>query len=156
MSFRAPKRSEGEPGVLDPAVRCKRECGWWGCGFSAFGRAAIDAASGARRAAFERALNPRREHPDLVDRRTRRNVERLAVVVAEADVGRLFGRPDGAAMLALGRDDPNAAGAGDINIALGVDPHAVGDAALGRVLAQVDEQLAVREHAVGEHIEAVD
>src|SRR5580700_4918557 len=92
------------------------------------------------------SLNPRREHPDLVDAGARGDVERLLVGVAEAHIGGLLRCADGAEVLAFGRDDPDPAGAGLVEIALGVDPQSVGDAARG-VLAQVDEQLAVGERA---------
>src|SRR6266705_1922477 len=61
-----------------------------------------------------------RVHPDLVDARARCNVERLPVGVAESHISGLFGRADGAEMLALGRDDPYAAGSGLVEIALDV------------------------------------
>ena len=45
---------------------------------------------------------PRRVHPDPVDAGARRDVERLLVGVAEAHIGGLFRRPDGAEVLAFG------------------------------------------------------
>src|SRR5262249_60661059 len=87
-------------------------------------------------------LNPLRVHPDPVDAAAGRDVERLPVGIAEAHIGRYFGRPDGAEVFAFRRDYPHAARAGLVEIALGVDPQAVGDAGLGQP-AHVDEQLAV-------------
>src|SRR5712671_4103411 len=98
---------------------------------------------------------PRHVYSDLVDAGTRRDIERLLVGVAKADIGRLLGSPDGAEMFALRRDDPHAAGSGFVKIALGVDAQAIGDTALG-VAAHVDEQFAVGKRAVGTHLIAVD
>ena len=58
-------------------------------------------------------------------------------------------------MLPFRRDDPHAAGASLVEIALGIDSQAVGDPGSG-CLAHVDKQLAVREHTVGAHFVAVD
>src|SRR2546430_11859229 len=97
----------------------------------------------------------RRHYPDLVDAGARGDIERLFIGVAESDIGGLFRRPDGAEMFAFRRDDPYPAGAGLVEIALGVDPQAVGDSALG-FFAHVDEQLAIGEHSVGADLVAID
>src|SRR5262245_6554362 len=98
---------------------------------------------------------PGRIHSDLVDAGARRDEQRLTVGLAETNIGRLLGRADRAEVLAFRRDHPDPARASLVEIALGVDPHAVGDAALGAA-AHVDEELAVGERPVALHVVAVD
>src|SRR5262249_36626230 len=115
--------------------------------------------SGRRDGGFKRTRPtgsyPRRVHPDTVDAAARRDVERLLVGVAEAHIGGYFRRPDGADVLAFRRDDPHAPRTGLVEIALGIDPQSIRDARLG-LPAHVDEQLAVGERAVREHLIAID
>src|SRR5882672_7812754 len=98
---------------------------------------------------------PRRVHPDAVDAAARRDVERLLVGVAEADIGRYFRRPDRTEVFAFRRDDPYAARTGFVEIALSIDPQPVRDAGLA-LPAHVDEQLAVGECAVRLYLIAID
>src|SRR5262249_29782594 len=59
------------------------------------------------------------------------DVKRLAVFVAPGYVAYTLGDFDGAEMLAFGRDDPDAARAGAVDIAFLVDANAVGAAVGG-------------------------
>src|SRR5215470_13906697 len=102
-----------------------------------------------------KTLNPRRVHPDPVDAASRRDVERLLVNLTEADVGGYFRRPDGAEVFAFRRDDPHTPRTGLVEIALGIDPQAVGNAGLA-LSAHVDEQLAIRDGPIRLHLVAID
>src|SRR2546422_6124453 len=97
----------------------------------------------------------RRVDPDPVNSCARGDVERLLVGVAESNIGGSLRGADGAEMLSFRRDDPHAAGTSFVEIAPGIDSQAVGDPGSG-CLAQVDEQLAVGEGAVGANFVAVD
>src|SRR4051794_16717512 len=57
---------------------------------------------------------------DAVEAGARGHVEGAAVGVAPGEVGRQLGCPDRAEVPALGRDDPGAAGTGDVEVALAV------------------------------------
>src|SRR5579862_8759844 len=83
---------------------------------------------------FIAAPSPHRNagHPDTraMDRRVGGDVKRLPVGPAESHVGAVLGKAHAAQQFALGVDHVDAAGAGAIDIAFGVDLHAVGDAGL--------------------------
>src|SRR5437899_8692366 len=87
-------------------------------------------------------------HADPVDARPRRDIERLAVGIAELHIAAKLRQPDRAKMLARGRNDPDAARARLPEIALHVDAQAISDPA-GRIAVDVDQQPAVLERAVG-------
>src|SRR5215475_9030505 len=99
--------------------------------------------------------DPRHVHSDPVDTAARGDVERLLVGVAEADIGGYFRRPDGSEVLTFRRDDPHPSWPGLIEVALAIDPQAVGNAGLG-LAAHVDEQLAVGKGPVWLHLIAID
>src|SRR6185437_4264924 len=98
--------------------------------------------------------HPCRLHPDASDHGAAGGIERLAII-APGEIGQAFRRQDGAEMLALRRNDPDAAGAAVPDIALRIDLHAVGKARAG-IRTHVDEGLAVRHRAVRLHVIAVD
>src|SRR6266850_3192366 len=104
---------------------------------------------------FRHLSDARRVHPDPVNSRPRGDVERLFVRVAESNIGGSLRCADGADMLSFRRDYPHAAGTSLVEIAHGIDSHAVGDPGSG-CLAHVNETLAVGERAVGAHFVAVD
>src|SRR4051794_34143578 len=67
---------------------------------------------------------------DAVEAGAGGDVERLVVVAAPGAVGGDFRDFDRAQMLSRGREDLNAAGAGAVDVALRIDPHAVRHARL--------------------------
>src|SRR5215470_4016077 len=83
-----------------------------------------------------------RVYPDPIDAGAGRNVKRLLVGIAEADVRGYFRRPYGTEVFAIGRDNPHAARSRFEEVSFGVNPQPVGDAWSG-LLAHVDEQLSV-------------
>src|SRR6266508_1256389 len=91
--------------------------------------------------------NTRRVHANFVDARPRRDIKSLAVGVAEFDIGSKLRRKNRAQMLALRRNNPDAAGRRFIEIPFAIDSQAVGDA-WRWVFADVDEHHAVRERAI--------
>src|SRR5260370_37514794 len=99
--------------------------------------------------------NPRRVHSDAVDAAARRDVERVVVGVAEADIGGYFRGTGRAEVLAFRRDDPYAPRTGFVEITLGIDPQPIRNAGLA-LPAHVDEQFAVSERAIRLHLVAID
>src|SRR5262245_365616 len=91
--------------------------------------------------------NPWNVQPNTIQTRARRHVEGLPVVIAPREVGRELGRLDRAEMLRRRRDDPDAARAGHVEIALLVDLHAVERLVAG-LAGHVEEHFAVRERPV--------
>ena len=79
--------------------------------------------------------------PDAVDAGHGGHVEAAAVGVAPGEVVRRLGELDQLELLALGREDPDAAGPADVEAPLGVDLDAV-DGVLARFAGQVAQQLA--------------
>src|SRR5689334_14466484 len=69
--------------------------------------------------------NPRNVEPHSVQPVERAYVEGLAVFVSPRDVVRFLGRNDGSKVLALGRQNPEAAWACHIEIAPPIDFHAI-------------------------------
>src|SRR3712207_5716150 len=66
---------------------------------------------------------------DAVERGARGEIEGLPVVLAPADVGGLLRDADAAEQLGEGAEDPDAAGAGAVDVPRAVELHAVGTAA---------------------------
>src|SRR5438132_8626831 len=97
-------------------------------------------------------------HPHAVDRRRGRDVEPLPVVVAPVQVPSALRYLNGAEVLALGAEDPDALGAGDVDVALLVRLHPVDEAAFGEVAVAdvLREDAAVRELVVGADVEDAD
>src|ERR1044072_6396589 len=78
---------------------------------------------------------------DAVDARERRDVQRAAVVVAPGQVVRRLGEAQRAEVLAGGGQDPDAAGAADVEIAVAVDLEPVDGVLAGRA-GHVEEDRA--------------
>src|SRR4051812_16833483 len=94
-------------------------------------------------------------HAHAVDRRRGRDVQGLPVGVAPVQVADRLGHLDRAEVLALGREDQDAVGAGDVDVALLVELHAVDEVTLREVggADALREHAAVREPVVGPDVE---
>src|SRR3982074_356307 len=64
-------------------------------------------------------------HPHAVDGGRGRDVERAPVVAAPVDVADAFRHLDRAEVLAVRAEDPDAVGAGDVDVSLFVDLHPI-------------------------------
>src|SRR6266851_7867732 len=97
-------------------------------------------------------------HPYAVDRGRGRDVERAPVVVAPVDVADALRHLDRAEMLAVRREDPDAVGAGDVDVALLVELHPVDEAALRQVAVPdvLGEHAAVGKRVVRADVEHAD
>src|SRR5262245_18690323 len=93
-------------------------------------------------------------HPDAVHGRRRRDVEASVVAVAPREVGRVFGREDDAQARALGVEDVDPTRAAAVDVARGIDLHAVGGARAFTHRLRPDA--ASRHRAVSLHIEDAD
>src|SRR5580692_438632 len=94
-------------------------------------------------------------HANPVDAGAGRDVERLVIAIAEAEIGDEFGREDRAEVLAFRRHDPDSSRPGFPDVALRVHLHAVGNPA-GGIRTHVDEHLAVGERVVALDVIAAD
>src|SRR5215210_484787 len=97
-------------------------------------------------------------HPHAVDRRRGRDVQRLPVVVAPVHVADGLGDLDRPEVLPLGREDHDASGAGDVDIAVLVELHAVDEVALleARGADVLGEHAPVRKLMVVADVEDAD
>src|SRR5712691_1190519 len=97
-------------------------------------------------------------HPYAVDGGRGRDVERAPVVVAPVDVADALRHLDRAEMLTVRREDPDAVGAGDVDVALLVELHPVDEATLGQVAVAdvLGEHAAVGKRVVRADVEHAD
>src|SRR5438552_3200970 len=72
-------------------------------------------------------------HPHAIDRGRRGNEERAPAVLAPVDVADALRHRDRAQMLAVRAEHPNAAGAGDVDVAVLVELHPVDETALREI-----------------------
>src|SRR5262245_26699125 len=90
-------------------------------------------------------------HPDAVHGRRRRDVEASVVDVAPGEVGRVFGREDDTETRSLGVEDVDPARAATVDVARGIDLHAVGGACA--FAYRLCPDAASRQRAVALHVE---
>src|SRR5437867_12853388 len=98
-------------------------------------------------AARRRAAGAGNAQAHLVETRLRAEIEGLAVLVAPRHVVRMLRTGDRAEVPAFGRQDPETAGAGNVEVALLIHLDAV-DGVLPRGRGHVEEELAPADRAV--------
>src|ERR1019366_8105938 len=91
----------------------------------------------------------------LVHGSCRGDVEGAVVRVTPGEIGRLFGKNDGAEVVAFGVPHPNALRSGDVHVASAIDLHAVGNTVVFGAWF-FSEDATVRNRAVGIEVEDVD